>query len=179
MENFLPRDMIQEILGRLHDKEIFMYGMTSKKCLESAEWIWKKKYERLTKKQNGDLIVLFTGTSWFSLYVKEIKSNYSEKITNFLILFRILETQVEKKDLLEEMYNFILEHLSFLSMKRFKSLRDVFQSKLKEFIKSDSLYEHHLGLKYYPLLFPEDYHEYLAMKYLEDPEDSQEDPDYV
>ena len=46
MEEVLPLDVVvYEILGRLSDKDLFQYKMTSKRSMEICELIWKKRCE--------------------------------------------------------------------------------------------------------------------------------------
>jgi len=49
LERNLPKDMIQEILGRLSNHDLFQYGCASKCCLQSTNDTWKMRYQTTKK----------------------------------------------------------------------------------------------------------------------------------
>jgi len=66
MEEVLPQDMIDEILDKLSNQDLFNYGLTSKTSFQSAERIWKKRYE----KDRTDSYDIYDGMDiyWYKKY---------------------------------------------------------------------------------------------------------------
>lgn len=176
MEEVLPRDMVNEILIGLSDKDLFMYGLTSKRCLESAEYIWKKRYESL---EDVELSELPLSGYWYHNYIHKSKNNFVNKLKQDIRVFYSLDRSLEKKLLLEKIYDYILDNKEILSRKSLKKLSNTFKDKLQTFIGSLCEYEKEIAEKYYPILFPEEYNEYLITKYLYESDEDREDPDYV
>lgn len=173
MEEVLPRDMVNEILIGLSDKDLFMYGLTSKRCLESAEYIWKKRYEALEDVESSKDV---TSSYWRHRYIHKSKDNFVNKMKQHVKVFHSLDSSLEKKLLLEKICDYILDNIRVLSRKSLKTLCDTIKNKLQDFMENVCRYENEIGRKYYPILFPEEYNQYLITKYLYE---SDEDPDYV
>jgi hypothetical protein len=176
MEEVLPRDMVNEILGRLSDKELFSYGLTSKKSLESTEHMWKKRYECL---YGTNPLEYRSSLYWYTNYNNESKNIFLKKLKENLDVFPTLVERFRKKSFLEDMYDYIIKNSSILSRKSFKGLNTTIKHKLQEFLHSYSQLEKEIGQKYYPILYPEEYNEYLVKKYLYEDDKCREEPDYV
>lgn len=176
MEQVLPRDMVNEILGHLSDQDLFNYRLTSKTCLNSSEHIWKKRYESLEGADPSDHP---SSSYWYCNYLSKSKDIFINKLNEDMKVFSTLDRSFEKKLLLDKMCGFIYSNLHILSRKRLQSLNTTLKNKLRGFIQSHSQMENEIGHKYYPLFFPEQYNDYLVMKYLYEDNEPREDPDYV
>ena len=176
MEQILPRDMVNEILGHLSDQDLFNYRLTSKTCLNSSEHIWKKRYESLVGADPSDHP---SSSYWYCDYLSKSKDIFLNKLKEDMKVFSTLDRSFDKKLLLDKMYEFIYNNLPILSRKSLQPLNTTVSDKLREFIQSHSQMENEIGRKYYPLLFPEQYNDYLVMKYLYEDNESREEPDYV
>lgn len=176
MEEVLPRDIVNEILIRLSDKDLFTYGLSSKRCLESAEYIWKKRYEDLEGIESSEQI---SSNYWYHHYIHKSKNNFVNKMKQDIMIFYSLDRSLDRKLRLEKIYDYILDNISILSRKSLKDLNNTLKDKLLIFIDSHCRYEKNITTKYYPLLFPEEYNQYLMRKYLYESGEDREDPDYV
>ena len=185
MEEVLPLDVVvYEILGRLSDKDLFQYEMTSKRSMEICELIWKERCVLICntiEEKDNPLDQIWTSRPYYyHLYVIQLRSYFISQISDKLTIFNSKENITDKKLALDQMYDYIFKnHASIFSMKGMKKIKKVVELKLREFINNQSLVEYQIGLKYYPLLFPEEYLEYLSTKYLYEDEEEKEDPDYV
>jgi hypothetical protein len=172
----LPRDMMNEILSRLSDHELFRYGMTSKKSLENTEHIWKKRYENLNDCDDQEHQ---SSLNWYSKYFYKSSEIFITNVKKDMNIFFTLSSSLNKKLLMEKIYDYLVKNIPMLSRKRFESLNTILKGKLWEFIESSSLLENEIARKYYPLLYPKEYNEYLITKYLYEDDEIREDPDYL
>ena len=177
IEESLPRDMVNEILGRLTDQELFVYGMASKRCLESTEYIWKQRLENLDDKTVS--LTHLPSLSWYLRYINQSKEIFVNKLLEDIKNFETLDNALDKKLFLEKTYSYIFSNISIISRKSMLRLRITMKDKLHDFIESFCKYENELAQKYYPLIFPTEYNQYLITKYLYEDDEEREDPDYV
>jgi len=176
MEAILPRDMVNEILNRLPDHDLFSYGLTSKRSLESAEHIWKKRYEGLDDVEASELP---TSAYWYCDYLHKSKDIFLNKIREGLGEFKNLHSSSEKKFFLDKLYTYIKNHFPILSRKSLNSFNRAVKDKLHDFVGSRFQNENEIGHKYYPLLYPKEYNQYLETKYLYESDETQEEPDFI
>lgn len=173
MEHILPRDMMNVILDYLSNDELFTYGLTSKTSLESAEHVWKKRYEQVVKEEKDYLkgkekkIDESSPLHWYKKYTYKMECIFRNRLEKDINL-NVLEN-MKQKEVIERIFELILENYNFA--KKYDSLMLTIKLKLHEFIWSDHEEENEIAHKYYPLLFPKDYEEYFEA------EITQEDPD--
>ena len=176
MEQVLPRDMVTEILGHLSDQDLFSYGLSSKTCLDSTEHIWKKRYESLEGVEPSEQPLT---THWYCDYLHKSKDIFINKIREGLRDFKNLNSSNEKKIFLDKLYTYITNHFPILSRKSLNTFNRAVKDKLNDFVGSRFQNENEIGHKYYPILYPKEYNQYLETKYLYESDETQEEPDFI
>jgi hypothetical protein len=173
MEQTLPRDIMNEILSKLNNHELYQYGSCSKISYESAETIWQKRYHdilprlyKIIESQNLEISLLKfqDNTTWCKKYTRIIKFVLSRSLNKLMDQAIIADKDIQHHndmslemmlDIIHQMKDVMKQHLKII-----KFLLAV-EEKLSEFIMYGSFTRREIAHKYYPLIFPETYRERL------------------
>ena len=178
LEQVLPNDMIGEILGRLSNHDLFQYGCTSKRCLRSANDIWKTRYQKVRKyfekimnhsafssiqkwenlNDESEPCLIQDDLGWYKMYNKVLHFSILNEIKSYLIESNNTDCLEFKAYIGDSIFKIIYDHRIIFNSKKFKEIdfEKVVNMKLYEFMNG-SEFERQIAHKYYPLLFWGDY----------------------
>jgi hypothetical protein len=191
MEDILPRDITNLILGELSNYELFQYGITCKRSLASAEIIWTKRHQTTVPKlkliiqlssleSNFLENIKFEAIPMISSYQKYTYSIYQVVLGGLKTIFSDFENQkiIEKKfEKMELLLNIVKDSYPIIeSYGKFKKFLRAVERRLHDFVYG-SRYEREIAHKYYPILFPLKYPIILAE--LEEEEMEQENNTFM
>lgn len=177
MEEVLPQEIVSVILLFLSDVDVYRYSLCSRKCLASADEIWKKKlidlyggskifYSKWVRKESeNDILVKspiskynvkLTRRSFFSNYVKDKKTIIKRKLQSLYTKSVDIAPTTESKIVsIYQLIDYVVENKevigSYLFFRKFYSTLEkrIYDLCSKpEFVKGES---------YYKVLFPELY----------------------
>jgi hypothetical protein len=182
MEKHLPREIVHEILGYLSDPQMIDYALTSKTSLESCEKLWKCKYEKITHSRVEEKEIDRENTKifyWFMKYTFELRCIFAHTIRDKIQEYwELLENDTTRRNHLENIFGVIVNYLSISKNKRSEGMVRSFLVFLNILIDSQDQVEVEVANKYYPLLFPIQYGNYLASKYIYEGDEEEDEDDY-
>jgi hypothetical protein len=153
MESILPRDIIYDILDRLSNQDLFHYGLTSKTSFQSAECIWKRRYEREkdTCEIHDDLTIF-----WYKKYSLFIISKFLHRQLEYFCLLNSSIHDSERRRMIECILECIFQNKDIFMNRRLWILRNTLIKILDGFMISGDDAEREISHKYYKLLFPKE-----------------------
>ena len=174
MEDVLPRDMMNMILGMLPNYDLFQYGLTSKRSLESAEIEWRQRHKSIVPRIRefinitmipSDIIdnIEFKsedGMTSYKTYTETLSVVISKGLSVMFSKIDNIHKPDEKKNSLDDFLKVVYDNRIILQHQDFVNFRNILHAKLHEFIFGNTC-EKQIAHKYYPLFFPKEYNSLL------------------
>lgn len=177
MEEVLPQEIVSVVLLYLPELDVYRYSQCSRKCLASADEIWKKKlidlyggakifYSTLVTKETDNQILVkspiskfnvkLTQRSFLTNYVKDkrimikrkLKSLYTKSVDN-------APTVESKIQSIYQLIDYVIENKEVISS--YKTFRKFYLTLEKRIYDLSNKPEFVKGESYYKVLFPELY----------------------
>jgi hypothetical protein len=161
MEQVLPRDMMNEILSKLNNHDLFQYSISCKIAHESADHIWGKRYydifprlQRMIESHSLDLseLQLNENSKWYTKYTETIYFVLLKTLSKLMNQVNIHDNHNNSP--LEKMLDIIHQTMDLMKQhQKFKNFLKIVEQKLSEFMFYGSFNRRQIANKYYPLLF--------------------------
>jgi hypothetical protein len=177
MEEVLPQEIVSVVLLYLPEVALYRYSQCSRKCLASADRIWKKKlidlyggskifYMTLVRKESDNhilvkspiskFVVKLTQRSFLTTYIKDnrsmikrnLKSLYTKSIDD-------ANTNDSKIQSIYKLIQYVIENKEVIST--YKTFQKFYTSLEKRIYDLCSKTEFVKGESYYKVLFPDLY----------------------
>ena len=188
MEQYLPIDMINLILGDLSNYELFQYSITSKTSLQSAERVWNKRnqiiqprIQRMIQAHNikPDIIEdemnklsIVRGMTAYKTYSHSVYFVVYQALRDSFGKIERIKNVVKKTETLDTFLGFVNENFDIMKQHvKFEKFLNAVKQKFKEFMFGSS-HERQLAYKYFPLLFPVEFNQTLIDLHFEEEYDS-------
>jgi hypothetical protein len=177
MEEVLPQEIVSVVLLFLPEVDIYRYSQCSRKCLASADEIWKKKlidlyggskifYSTLVRKESDDhilvrspiskFVVKFTQRNFLPNYVKDKRIMIKRKLQS--LYTKSVDTAPTVESKIQSIYrliDYVVENKEVISS--YKTFRKFYSTLEKRIYDLSCKPEFVKGESYYKVLFPDLY----------------------